>query len=63
MDVEKEDVANYIQKCSDDFENRMKNKYSNTTVECFVNEKVNPVKDNLIELFVSQNTPLLSVKT
>ena len=63
MDVEQEDVANYMQKCSGDFVNRMKNKYSKTTVECFVNKKVNPVKDNLIELFVNQNTPLLSVKT
>ena len=63
MDVEQEDVANYMQKYSGDFVNRMKNKYSKTTVECFVNKKVNPVKDNLIELFVNQNTPLLSVKT
>ena len=63
IDVEQDEVAKFIQKYAGDFEKRMKNIYSNTTVECFVNEKVSPVKDNFIELFVSQNTSLLSVKT
>ena len=63
MDVEEEEVANYIRENAGDFEKRMKTKDLNTTVECCVAEKVNPVKDNLIELLVSRNTSILSVKT
>ena len=34
-----------------------------TAAVVIVIEKINPVKDNLIDLLVSQNTSLLSVKT
>jgi hypothetical protein len=61
--VEQDDVANFIRNNSVDFEKRMEKKDLNTTVECFMREEVSPIKDNLIELLVSQNTSLLSVKT
>ena len=63
MNVEQDDIANFILENTGGFEQKMKNKDLNTTVECCVAEKVNPVKDNLIDLLVSQNTSLLSVKT
>jgi hypothetical protein len=63
MEVEQDDVANFIRNNSVDFEKRMEKKDLNTTVECFMREEVSPIKDNLIELLVSQNTSLLSVKT
>jgi len=63
MDVEQDEIADFIIKNAGEFEDRMKEKDFNTTVECCVEEKVNPIKDNLIELLVSQNTSLLSVKT
>jgi hypothetical protein len=63
MEVEQEDVADFIRNSSTEFEQRMEKKDLNTTVECCTQEEVNPIKDNLIELLVSQNTSLLSVKT
>lgn len=63
MDVEQDEIAEFIIKNAGEFEQRMKDKELNTTVECCVEEKVNPIKDNLIELLVSNNTSLLSVKT
>ncbi|MEK9628465.1 MAG: hypothetical protein VW455_05545 [Nitrospinota bacterium] len=63
MDVEQNNIAKYILENTEEFESRMKDNEMNATVECFVEEKVSPIKDNLIELFVSQNTSLLSVKT
>ena len=63
MEVEQDDVANFIHSKSVEFEQRMKEKDLNTTVECCLRKEVRPIKDNLIELLVSQNTSLLSVKT
>jgi hypothetical protein len=63
MEVEQVDVTNFIRSNSVEFEQRMKEKDLNTTVECCTRKEVSPIKDNLIELLVSQNTSLLSVKT
>jgi hypothetical protein len=63
MEVEQDDVADFIQSKSVEFEQRMKEKDLNTTVECCTRKEVSPIKDNLIELLVSQNKSLLSVKT
>jgi hypothetical protein len=63
MEVEKDDVADFIRSNSVEFEQRMKEKDLKTNVECCTRKEVSPIKDNLIELLVSQNTSLLSVKT
>mgnify|MGYP000190386961 FL=1 len=63
MEVEQDDVADFIHSKSVEFEQRMKEKDLNTTVECCTRKEVSPITDNLIELLVSQNTSLLSVKT
>lgn len=63
MEVEQDDVADFIRNNSAEFEQRMKIKEMSTTVECCTQEEVSPTQDNLIELLVSQNTSLLSVKT
>jgi hypothetical protein len=63
MEVEQDDVADFIHSKSVEFEQCMKEKDLNTTVECCTRKEVRPIKDNLIELLVSQNTSLLSVKT
>jgi hypothetical protein len=63
MEVEQDDVADFIQSKSVEFEQRMKEKDLNTTVECCKRKEVSSIKDNLIELLVSRNTSLLSVKT
>jgi hypothetical protein len=63
MEVEQDDVTDFIQSNSVEFEQRMNKKDFKTTVECFTRKEVRPIKDNLIELLVSQNTSLLSVKT
>jgi hypothetical protein len=63
MEVEQDDVADFIQNNSVEFEQHMKKKDLNATVECCTRKEVIPIKDNLIELLVSQNTSLLSVKT
>ena len=63
MSVDREDVAEFVHNNAPEFAQRMKNNDLNTTVECFVEEKILPIKDNLIELLVSKNTSLLNVKT
>jgi hypothetical protein len=63
MEVEQDDVADFIHSNTVEFEQLMKEKDLNTTVECFTRKEVSPIKDNLIKLLVSQNTSLLSVKT
>lgn len=63
MDVEDEDIAEFIRKKSIDFEEKMKKSSLNTTVECCSREEINPQKDDLIELLVSQSASLLSVRT
>ena len=63
MDVECANVAEFVLKKSPEFVQRMKKNDLNTTVECYKEEKVLPIKDNLIELLVSKDTSLLSVKT
>ena len=63
MDVEREDVAEFVRNNTTEFKEKMENNDLNTTVEVFKEEKIHPIKDNLIELLVSKNTSLLSVKT
>jgi hypothetical protein len=63
IEVEQDDVVDFIHNNSVEFEQRMKEKDLNTNVECCKRKDVIPIKDNLIELLVSQNTSLLSVKT
>ena len=63
MEVEQSDVADFIRNNSSEFEQRMEKKDLDTTVECCTREEVSPIKDNLIELLVSNNASLLSVKT
>ena len=63
MDVERDDVAEFVRNNTTEFKEKMKNNDLNTTVEVFEEEKIHPIKDNLIELLVSKNTSLLSVKT
>ena len=63
IEVEQGEVADFIRANTTEFEQRMEKKDMNTSVECCAREKVEPIKDNLIELLVSQNTSLLSIKT
>ncbi len=63
MDVGQEDIAEFVRNNAPEFEQRMKKNDLNTTVECCKEEKVLPIKDNLIELLVSKNTPLLNLRT
>ena len=63
MDVGQEDIAEFVRNNAPEFEQRMKKNDLNTTVECSKEEKVLPIKDNLIELLVSKNTPLLNLRT
>ena len=63
MDVDREDIAEFVRNSASEFEERMKLNGLNTSVECLKEEQVLPIKDNLIELLVSKNTSLLNVKT
>ena len=63
MDVDREDIAEFVRNSASDFEERMKINGLTTSVECLKEEQVLPIKDNLIELLVSKNTSLLNVKT
>ena len=63
MDVDREDIAEFVRNSASEFEERMKINGLNTSVECLKEEQVLPIKDNLIELLVSKNTSLLNVKT
>ena len=63
MDVDREDIAEFVSNSASEFEERMKLNGLNTSVECLKEEQVLPIKDNLIELLVSKNTSLLNVKT
>jgi len=63
MDVDREDVAKFVRNNASEFEQKMKKSGLDTTVECFKEEQVLPIKDNLIELLVSKNTSLLNIKT
>jgi len=63
MDIERDDVVEFVLNNSTDFKNSMKNKGFSTTVECCNVKKISPIKDNLTELLVSNNTSLFSVKT
>ena len=63
MDVDREDVAKFVRNNASKFEQKMKDSGLDTTVECFKEEQVSPIKDNLIELLVSKNTSLLNIKT
>jgi len=63
MDVDREDVAKFVRNSASEFEQKMKKNGLDTTVECFKEEQVPPIKDNLIELLVSKNTSLLNIKT
>ena len=63
IDVESEEIANFIRHRTNDFEEKMNENKINTSVECFVTHEVKPAKDNLIELLVSQNTSLINIQT
>ena len=63
IDVESEEIANFIRHRTNDFEGKMNKNKINTSVECFVTHEVKPAKDNLIELLVSQNTSLINIQT
>jgi len=63
IDVESEEIANFIRHRTNDFEEKMNKNKINTSVECFVTHEVKPAKDNLIELLVSQNTSLINIQT
>ncbi len=63
MDVDREDVAKFVRNNASEFEQKMKISGLDTTVECFKEEQVLPIKDNLIELLVSKKTSLLNIKT
>ena len=63
INVESEEIANFIRHRASDFEEKMNEDEINTSVECYVTHEVKPEKDNLIELLVSQNTSLINIKT
>jgi len=63
MDLERDDVVEFVRNNSTNFKKNMKNKGFSTTVECCNVKKVSPINDNLTELLVSKNTSLFSVKT
>ena len=63
MDVDREDIAEFVRNSASEFEERMKINGLTTSVECLKEEQVLPIKDHLIELLVSKNTSLLNVKT
>ena len=63
IDVESEEVDNFIRHRTNDFEEKKNENKINPSVECYVTHEVKPAKDNLIELLVSQNTSLINIKT
>ncbi len=63
IDVENETVADFINNRTEDFTCEMSEINMDTTVECKVTQKINPLKDNLIDLLVSKNTSLVNLKT
>ena len=63
IDVESEEIADFIRHRASDFEEKMSEDKINASVECHVAQEVKPEKDNLIELLVSQNTSLINIKT
>jgi hypothetical protein len=63
MDAESEDIARFIHDKAKDFKDKMVEHNIETSVECYVTDKVKPEKDSLIELLVSQNTSLVNIKT
>lgn len=63
IDVENEEIADFIRQRSGEFEETMNENKIKTSVECYVPHEVKPVKDNLIELLVNQKTSLVNIKT
>jgi len=63
MDLERDDVVEFVRNNATDFKNSMKNKGFSATVECCNVNKTSQIKDSLAELLVSKNTSLFSVKT
>jgi hypothetical protein len=63
IDVESEEIANFIRTRKDTFEKKMNETKFNTCVECNVSKKVEPFKDSLIKLLVNKNTSLVNIKT
>ncbi|MBT4259768.1 MAG: flagellar hook-length control protein FliK [Nitrospina sp.] len=63
IDVENEDIASFIRHRAKDLEERMTENDIATSVECNVNQKVEPEKDNLVDLLISHNTSLINIKT
>ena len=63
IDVESEGVANFVREKAEIFKEKMKESNIETSVECCVTGQVKPIKDNLIEMLISQNTSLVNIKT
>jgi hypothetical protein len=63
IDVESEGVANFVRDKAEVFKEKMKESNIETSVECCVIGQVKPIKDNLIEMLISQNTSLVNIKT
>lgn len=63
IDVESEGVANFVSDKAEFFKEKMKESNFETSVECCVIGQVKPIKDNLIEMLISQNTSLVNIKT
>jgi hypothetical protein len=63
IDVESEDIAKFVNDKANDFKETMERHSIKTSMDCYVNDKVKPEKDSLIELLVSQNTSLINIKT
>ena len=63
MDLERDDIVEFVRNNATNFKNSMKNKGFRATVECCNVNKTSQIKDSLAELLVSNNTSLFSVKT
>ena len=63
IDVENEGVANFVLNKAQIFKEKMKEHNIDTSVECCVTGQVKPLKDNIIEMLISQNTSLVNIKT
>jgi|FLOH01.1.fsa_nt_gi hypothetical protein len=63
IDAESEEIASFINDKAGDFKAKMSEHDIETSVECCATHDVKPAKDSLIELLVSQNTPLVNIKT
>jgi hypothetical protein len=63
IDVENQDIENFINNKTQEFKEKMREDNFETSVECHVNDQVKPPKDSLIEMLISHNTSLVNIKT